>query len=131
MGYVDKTLTCQDCGAEFVFSAGEQAYYADNGLKHEPSRCPRCRRLNRPRDATEAEKQRDAANLARSERRARKARAEQGGKVFATVTEGDRELYLVPCAQCGREARVPFQPRGSKPVLCQECFQRKRMNGAR
>jgi CxxC-x17-CxxC domain-containing protein len=26
---------------------------------------------------------------------------------------------------------VPFQPRGSKPVLCQECFQRKRMSGAR
>ena len=25
----DKTLTCKDCGAEFVFTAGEQQFYAE------------------------------------------------------------------------------------------------------
>ena len=27
--YEDKTLTCQDCGEEFVFTAGEQEFYAE------------------------------------------------------------------------------------------------------
>ncbi|HIZ31146.1 MAG TPA: zinc-ribbon domain-containing protein, partial [Candidatus Fournierella merdipullorum] len=26
--YEDKTLVCKDCGKEFVFSAGEQEFYA-------------------------------------------------------------------------------------------------------
>ena len=25
--YEDKTLVCKDCGAEFVFTAGEQEFY--------------------------------------------------------------------------------------------------------
>ena len=25
----DKTLTCKDCGAEFVFTEGEQQFYAE------------------------------------------------------------------------------------------------------
>ena len=41
--YEDKTLTCKECGAEFVFSAGEQAFYAEKGLPNEPQRCKACR----------------------------------------------------------------------------------------
>ncbi|MFR1110405.1 MAG: zinc-ribbon domain containing protein, partial [Anaerotruncus colihominis] len=26
--YTDKTLTCKECGSEFVFTAGEQEFYA-------------------------------------------------------------------------------------------------------
>ena len=40
----DKTLNCKDCGAEFVFTEGEQAFYAEKGLTNEPVRCPDCRR---------------------------------------------------------------------------------------
>ena len=29
----DKTLTCKDCGAEFVFTEGEQAFYAEKDLQ--------------------------------------------------------------------------------------------------
>ncbi len=32
----------------------------------------------------------------------------------------------VNCAECGRKTTVPFVPSGTKPVLCSECFQRKR-----
>ncbi|MCX7622976.1 MAG: zinc-ribbon domain-containing protein, partial [Thermomicrobium sp.] len=28
-GFVDKVLTCRDCGTQFVFTAGEQQFYAD------------------------------------------------------------------------------------------------------
>ena len=41
--YEDKTLVCKDCGNEFVFTAGEQAFYAEKGFQNEPTRCKSCR----------------------------------------------------------------------------------------
>lgn len=41
--YEDKTLTCKDCGAQFVFTAGEQEFYAEKGFQNEPTRCKSCR----------------------------------------------------------------------------------------
>lgn len=36
--YEDKTLVCKDCGKEFVFTAGEQEFYAQKGLTNEPKK---------------------------------------------------------------------------------------------
>lgn len=41
--YEDKTLVCRDCGNEFVFTAGEQEFYAEKGFENEPQRCKSCR----------------------------------------------------------------------------------------
>ena len=41
--YQDKTLVCKDCGQEFVFTAGEQEFYAEKGFQNEPQRCKACR----------------------------------------------------------------------------------------
>ena len=41
--FTDKTLTCKDCGSEFVFTAGEQEFYAEKGFTNEPQRCKACR----------------------------------------------------------------------------------------
>ena len=41
--YEDKTLVCKECGAEFVFTAGEQEFYAEKGFQNEPQRCKNCR----------------------------------------------------------------------------------------
>ncbi|MDR0942980.1 MAG: zinc-ribbon domain-containing protein, partial [Ruminococcus sp.] len=30
--YQDETLTCKDCGQEFIFTAGEQEFYAEKGF---------------------------------------------------------------------------------------------------
>ena len=43
MEFTDKTIACKDCGAEFVFTSGEQEFYAEKGFKNEPSRCKECR----------------------------------------------------------------------------------------
>ena len=40
----DKNLTCKDCGTEFVFTEGEQAFYKEKGFENEPQRCPDCRK---------------------------------------------------------------------------------------
>jgi CxxC-x17-CxxC domain-containing protein len=45
--YQDKTLVCRDCKQEFVFSAGEQEFYATKGFQNEPLRCPACRAARR------------------------------------------------------------------------------------
>ena len=45
--YQDQNLTCEDCGKEFVFSAGEQEFYAQKGLVNIPKRCPECRKARR------------------------------------------------------------------------------------
>lgn len=50
--YEDKTLICKECGKEFVFTAGEQEFYAEKGFVNEPQRCKSCRdarkNANRP-----------------------------------------------------------------------------------
>jgi len=43
----DKVLVCRECGKEFLFSAGEQAFYAEKGFQHQPSRCKECRGARR------------------------------------------------------------------------------------
>jgi CxxC-x17-CxxC domain-containing protein len=41
--FQDKVLVCKDCGAEFVFTAGEQEFYAEKGFQNQPVRCRDCR----------------------------------------------------------------------------------------
>src|SRR5579862_2162340 len=43
MEYHDKVLRCADCNAEFVFTAGEQMFFADKGFKNESKRCKDCK----------------------------------------------------------------------------------------
>lgn len=53
--YVDRTLTCMECGTVFTFSSGEQAFYVEKGLTHEPKRCPRCRAKRRAASSSRAQ----------------------------------------------------------------------------
>ena len=48
--YQDETLICEDCSAEFVFTAGEQEFYAEKGLTNKPKRCPECRKKRRQKN---------------------------------------------------------------------------------
>ena len=92
MAFQDKTLTCKDCGGEFIFTTGEQEFYAEKGFENEPARCRDCR---------------DA-----------KKRSRDGGE----RTTASREMYDVVCAECGADTKVPFQPRLDRPVYCRDCF---------
>ena len=47
MAFEDKTLKCRECDEGFVFTAGEQGFYAEKGLLNEPQRCPTCRQKRR------------------------------------------------------------------------------------
>lgn len=54
--YTDKTIKCVDCGSEFIFSARDQAFYAEKGFVNEPKRCKECR------DKKKAEKRNNDRN---------------------------------------------------------------------
>lgn len=99
MAYTDKTLTCQDCGQQFTFSADDQEFFASKGYS-EPKRCPNCRQ-------------------------ARKAERGGGGGGGGGGYGGPRQMYPATCAECGRETEVPFEPRGDRPVYCRDCFSRR------
>ena len=92
----DKTLTCRDCGAEFVFTAAEQDFYAEKGFTNEPGRCPDCRRARKQNGF--------------------------GGR----NGRQHREMYPAICAECGKETQVPFRPSGDRPVYCSDCFNKNR-----
>lgn len=48
---MDKIITCRDCGVDFVFSEGEQAFFAEKGFTNEPVRCSDCRRAKKAQRA--------------------------------------------------------------------------------
>jgi CxxC-x17-CxxC domain-containing protein len=43
MEYSDRSLTCVDCGQQFVFSVGEQIFFIEKQFQHDPKRCKTCK----------------------------------------------------------------------------------------
>ena len=39
---------------------------------------------------------------------------------------GTRQMYTATCAACGKQCEVPFEPRGDRPVYCNECYQKQK-----
>ena len=111
MSYADKTLTCRDCGQAFTFTVGEQEFFASRGFTNEPSRCETCR----------------------ADRKASRGSDSYSGGGYSSgggYGRGEREMFSATCSSCGNEARVPFQPRGDKPVYCSDCFTKQRGGGS-
>src|SRR5258706_211154 len=100
----DKSITCVDCGEEFLFTAGEQAFYRERGLTNEPTRCKSCR-----------EKRKTGA-------RGGHPGGAGGGGGGGGYGRPEKQMYPATCSQCGRETEVPFQPTSGRPVLCRDCF---------
>jgi CxxC-x17-CxxC domain-containing protein len=98
MSFQDKTLKCADCGVDFTFSAEDQEFFQSKGYTNEPKRCPECRQ-------------------------ARKAQ-----RYGSSGYGAPRQMFPATCAQCGKATEVPFQPRGDKPVYCNDCYRKVRLN---
>ncbi len=101
----DKSLTCRDCRNDFVFTSGEQEFYAEKGFTNAPGRCPDCRRA--------AKAARVGGNT-----------AYRGGGGFAP--RGERTMYPATCDACGKDTEIPFAPTSGKPVYCSDCFRSQR-----
>jgi CxxC-x17-CxxC domain-containing protein len=104
----DKQLVCTTCGTDFAFTGEEQEFYFSKGFQ-EPKKCKPCR---------------DAAKQARGGGGGGRGGFGGGGGSYGGGAP--RQLYDAVCAGCGVQTQVPFQPKGSKPVYCRECFQASR-----
>jgi len=101
MEFQDKVLRCIDCGADFVFTAGEQLFFHDKQFKNPPKRCKACK----------SKRNSSLGPVASPGPRAR----------IETRTN---------CSACGKETTVPFKPTQGRPVFCRECFQQRRATAA-
>jgi CxxC-x17-CxxC domain-containing protein len=100
----DRTLTCVQCGQDFTFSAEDQQYHAERGYQ-DPKRCPTCRAERRSGGGSGS--------------------SYRSGGYGGGYDRPQREMHSATCASCGKEALVPFVPRGDKPVYCSDCYQPK------
>ncbi len=107
MSYVDRTVTCVDCGVDFVHSGADQEFYAQKGFTSDPRRCPSCRASRRAARETSGYDVHEIGGPRGYER---------GGERAA------REYFAVICSRCGNTAQVPFKPRMDRPVYCSDCF---------
>lgn len=92
----DKNILCIDCSKDFVWSAGEQAFFRDKHLENPPKRCKDCKK-------------------AKNERLAAIANAQKSGVK-------QRIEVMVNCARCSEQTTVPFYPSQGRPVYCRSCF---------
>ena len=102
MAFQDQQLTCSDCGTAFTWTASEQEFYEQKGFTNPPKRCPACR----------AKKKTQFGNSG-------------GGRDFGG-NRGARQSFPIVCSSCGKSDTVPFEPKGDRPVLCRDCFQKQR-----
>src|ERR1700761_8907554 len=100
MEFLDRLLTCADCGGEFIFTAGEQLFFFDKQFKNDPKRCKPCK-----------------------SRRAGISARPGAGPAAAGISRTETRTV---CSDCGIETTVPFKPTQGRPVLCRQCFQNKR-----
>jgi CxxC-x17-CxxC domain-containing protein len=121
--YSDKTLTCADCGQEFVFTASEQDFYAQRGFT-EPRRCPSCRASRKAarQSSTGGDYGSYGAGGGYSAGGYSAGGGGYGGGSYGARERGPREMFSATCSNCGREAQVPFRPTSGKPVYCSDCF---------
>ena len=94
--FEDKSILCIDCGINFTWTVGEQAFFRDKKLQNPPKRCKECKQ-------------------AKNERLAAIAAAQASGV-------RQRIEVAVNCARCGETTTVPFYPSQGRPVYCRSCF---------
>ena len=94
--FLDRSIGCNDCGNDFTWTAGEQAFFRDKNLQNPPKRCKDCKQ-------------------AKNERLAAIAAAQASGVK-------QRIEVSVACARCSEVTTVPFYPSQGRPVYCRSCF---------
>lgn len=102
-------INCSTCGTEFEFTQEEKEFYESKGFQP-PRKCKPCR------DAAKAN--RDGGGS--------RGGGYGGGQGGGGYGRPQRQMYDAVCAGCGINTQVPFEPNGSKPVYCRDCFQQSR-----
>lgn len=97
MSFQDKSIQCFDCGKTFTFSVTDQELFQSKGYTNDPKRCPECRQARKERTGTSN---------------------------YTSGFRAPRQMFPATCAECGKSTEVPFEPRGTKPVYCSDCYRK-------
>ncbi len=94
--FEDLPIHCIDCTHEFIWTAGEQAFFREKNLLNPPKRCKDCKKAKNQRL--------EAIELAH------------------TTGQSHRIEVRADCARCSQSTTVPFYPSQGRPVYCRQCF---------
>lgn len=92
----DTSIRCIDCATEFIWTAGEQAFYRDKDLLNPPKRCKDCKKA--------------------------KIRRIEAVELSRITGKRHRIEVKAECARCSEKTTVPFYPSQGRPVFCRACF---------
>ncbi len=124
--FTDKTLKCVECGADFTYAASEQELHKSLGYQNEPKRCTSCREAKRQR---KGDRPRGGGGGGAGVGGGGGGGLGGGGGGLGGGGGGGGaplEFHVAICAECGKEAQLPFKPRGDRPVYCSDCFSKRR-----
>jgi CxxC-x17-CxxC domain-containing protein len=127
--YADKTLTCSDCGEQFVFTERDQQFYADRGFT-EPRRCAQCRAIKKAQrnagsgDYGSTDSYGGGSYSGGGYSSGGSSRSSYSGS--SSYSRGPREMFDATCSNCHKATQVPFRPTQGKPVYCSDCFSARR-----
>ncbi len=110
MSYVDRTLTCVDCGVEFIHTAADQEFYAQKGFVSDPKRCTSCRASRRSMRETSGT---TTAARQKVADRAQLFSTTSDVCAVATVVTGALALYLTlrnPSGSASSRSAITFGP---------------------
>lgn len=157
MAFADKSLKCIECQKEFTYTVAEQELHQSLGYQNEPKRCNPCREAKRQRkgpapaaaggapppggggggerpprrEGGGGDRQRGGGGGGGDRDRGRRGgggRENRDGGQLADVPAPVREFFMAICNECGKEAQLPFKPRGDRPIYCGECFDKKKQS---
>jgi pimeloyl-ACP methyl ester carboxylesterase len=93
MEFIDRLLTCVECGGEFVFTAGEQLFFFDKQYKYDPKRCKSCK--SRANLGRRSDMERAAAATSSDQSHSAPVRIEFGKQSWAYYAVRARRRALV------------------------------------
>lgn len=154
----DQTLVCVDCGAQFTFTARDQAFYQERGYQA-PRRCKACRDKRKAgapgggagggggyggggggyggggygngggRGGGGGDRGNRRHDDSHSHRPPVGDAQPGAGAGAGAAGAPQRDQFKVQCTSCGVETTVPFKPDPNRPVYCRTCYLNRRKTG--
>src|SRR5947207_14437321 len=101
MEFQDRILRCLDCATEFIWTAGEQQFFADKNFKNEPKRCKGCKSKRASRPASAGAPREPVETL---------TTCSAGGKE-TTVPFKPTQRRPLFCKECAQSRKLPWPGR--------------------
>lgn len=114
-------IICSECDTAFLYTDAERTFRESRGLER-PTLCPDCRARDRSR------RNDDLISLYHKTETFEPflfGKETQNGGGNGRHRD-NRTLHSATCAQCGADTKVPFIPRGDRPVYCRACYNARR-----